>query len=216
MCGSGEKYYLCFRRRASLSERAITDIQITFKSTIPLGYQTLNFLFDGTELPYFSKRDESEHASSSSNQNNDNQSNNNNPNNEHNEANQQKQSSSINEHNEESKNNEEQNENNGQQNPSNSENKEEEISFDNIPLIIYSRTGESNIIDIQLKELGTKLREGYISVDRSLDDNVANLNKGTADTQIHPIYISYANDLISYRFSKNDLNRQLSLECIQF
>ncbi len=75
--------------------------------------------------------------------------------------------------------------------------------------MIPSKIGESHIIDVQLKELVIKLREALISVDRSLDDNVANLNKGTADTTIHPIYISYANDLISYRFSPNQLNRQL-------
>ena len=55
--------------------------------------------------------------------------------------------------------------------------KAEELSFDNTPLVIFSKTGESNIIDVQLKELGSKLREGLISVDRSLDDNVANLKE---------------------------------------
>ena len=104
----------------------------------------------------------------------------------------------------------------GDNNNPNGAEQEELLSFDNIPLIIFSKTGESNIIDIQLKELGNKLREGLISVDRSLDDNVANLNKGPADTTIRPIYISYANDLIAYRFSAMDLNRQFGISFFFF
>ncbi len=77
---------------------------------------------------------------------------------------------------------------------------------------MIQKIGESDIIDVQLKELGTKLREGLISVDRSLDDNVANLNKGTTDTTIHPIYISYTNDLIQYRFSAQHLNKHINLK----
>eukprot|EP01084_Bolivina_argentea_P241914 405976_1 len=81
LCGSGEKYYLCFRRRTAAHERAITDIQITFKSTIPLGYQPLNYLFDGTQLPYFQRKEETEQKQNEQSNNNGNNNNNNNNNN---------------------------------------------------------------------------------------------------------------------------------------
>lgn len=236
LCGSGERYFLCFRRRRKRSERAITDIQITFKSTIPMGYQPLNYLHDGTELPYFQRNEDSEQKAQSESNNKSSNSSGSKPTDALNGPSVVKQKS------------------NGPNEPkaqpliqsassnpklqalssgssvasSNLKNGAKgqgvddavagnsgvdgqgdlQLTFDNIPLIIFSKNGESNIIDIQFKELGTKLREGLIHVDRSLDDNVANLNKGSEDANVAPIYLSYANDLIAYRFSPDDLNRQ--------
>ena len=189
-----------------------------------MGYETLNYLHDGTELPYFQRKEETEQKENEQKSNSNNKNNNDNKsqqnggdNKSQNKANgsalnkqSQSQSSSqkLKGGPSDNKNKANGNGNNEQKSDPNNANEEDRISFDNIPLIIFSKTGESHIIDVQLKELGNKLREGLISVDRSLDDNVANLNKGTPDTTIRPIYIAYANDLIAYRFSANDLNHQ--------
>eukprot|EP01083_Nonionella_stella_P019471 54089_1 len=232
LCGSGEKYYLCFRRRTHKHECAITDIQITFKSTIPLGYEPLNYLHDGTELPYFQRKEETEQKQQNEqklqNDNNPQQSNSNaKASNSTSNQLQKPQPNSNSKANNVSNENKKALQNDGSAHAkpqsasdsssslqnNNIENKAQNtLSFDNIPLIIFSKTGKSNVIDIQLKELGAKLREGLIYIDRSMDDHVANLNKGSADTNVHPIYLSYANELIAYRFSAKDLEQHINLK----
>lgn len=203
-----------------------------------MGYETLNYLHDGTELPYFQRKEETEQkeneqkSNSNNNKNNDNKSQQNGGDNKSQNKNGAKSNGSASNKQSQSQSSSQKlkggpsdsnkvnggnnNEQKSDSNVNNNGNEEERLSFDNIPLIIFSKTGESHIIDVQLKELGNKLREGLISVDRSLDDNVANLNKGTPDTTIRPIYISYANDLIAYRFSANDLNRQFRAKKIKY
>ena len=58
LMGSGEDYYLCYRRQASDNDliKPITDIQvISDKSVFPLTYKALNHTYYGQRLPYFQK-----------------------------------------------------------------------------------------------------------------------------------------------------------------
>ena len=202
LCGSGKKYYLCYKRKTDKRETPITDIQITFKSSLPLGYFPLNYTVDGEQLPYFQKQQNKT----------DNNKNNNNDDNKNNDKNSdaKKKNNDIkqNGHSDVKLNG------NGSNNDNNGENESEntQVSFDSVPLIIFSRTGDSPIVHISLKNSWIKISDSNTVLDITLDKQRANLNHGARDTSLVAMFLTIGNDLSGYRFDAKDLLKHINLK----